>query len=219
MNRVTDHPVLPLPEQRNEVGFRFDGEPMRGFEGEMVSSALLANGIQRFSIHRRGNAPQGIFRANGQCSQCTVIIDGFPLKSCVTRLAEGMDIRTLEHLPALPDDDGPLGTWRQLERTCDVLVVGGGPSGLTATIELAKLGFSVVLVDDKDQLGGKLLLQTHKFFGSIEDCYAGTRGVDIAALLEAEVRSFENVEVLTNAADAASAPPGALPLNWLMYRA
>ena len=42
--------------------------------------------------------------------------------------------------------------------------------------------FQTLLVDDKDRLGGKLVLQTHKFFGSIEDCYAGTRGIDIGAM-------------------------------------
>jgi ferredoxin len=53
-------------------------------------------------------------------------------------------------------------------------------------------------VDDKHRLGGKLVLQTHKFFGSIDTCYAGTRGTDIATLLERDVRLFENVRVWLN---------------------
>jgi ferredoxin/thioredoxin reductase len=52
-----------------------------------------------------------------------------------------------------------------------------------------------LIVDDKHRLGGKLVLQTHKFFGSIDACYAGTRGIDIAEKLEQEVRDFENVQV------------------------
>jgi len=47
-------------------------------------------------------------------------------------------------------------------------------------------------------LGGKLVLQTHKFFGSIDACYAGTRGTDIASRLEQEVHQFENVQVWLN---------------------
>ncbi|MFH1130486.1 MAG: FAD-dependent oxidoreductase [Pseudomonadota bacterium] len=199
MKRIAAHPVLSVPNDKKPVSFLFNGQVMQGFEGEVVSSALFANGVQEFSIHSRDNAPQGIFCANGQCAQCTLIIDGFPLKSCITSLKEAMDIRTLKHLPDLPADDAPLSNHQKLERKCDVLVMGGGPSGLTATIELANLGFSVILVDDKEKLGGKLLLQTHKFFGSIEDCYAGTRGIDIAALLEKEVRALPNVEVFTNA--------------------
>lgn len=198
MKRIVRHPVLSVDPKRKEVGFVFDGQPMRGFANEMVSSALLANGVKKFSIHRKQDAPQGIFCANGQCSQCTVVVNGFPLKSCVTPLREGMEIRTLMHLPKLPKDDEPLKKQKKMARKCEALVIGGGPSGLTATIELAKLGFSVLLVDDKEALGGKLLLQTHKFFGSIEDCYAGTRGIDIGKKLEAEVRSYPNVDVLTN---------------------
>jgi sarcosine oxidase, subunit alpha len=194
--RVTRHPILEVPEERRLVRFSFDGRPMGGFEGEMVSSALFANGVREFSIHRRGDAPQGIFCANGQCSQCTVVIDGFPQKSCVTALREGMDVRTLRRLPTLPEDDRPLGAIERKLRSCDVLVVGGGPSGLLATLELAELGFRVLLVDDKDRLGGKLVLQTHKFFGSIADCHAGTRGVDIARILEQRVRARPEVEVL-----------------------
>ncbi len=197
MARILSHPILPVPEARQEVRFRFDGRELTGYRGEMVATALFANGYKTFSIHRRGDAPQGIFCANGQCSQCTVVVDGFPQKSCVTPLEEGMDIRTLFHLPELPADDQPLSGYEKRELYCDVLVIGAGPSGLTAAIDLAKAGFSVILVEDKDRLGGKLLLQTHKFFGSVEDCYAGTRGVDIGHLLEDQVRALPNVKVLT----------------------
>ncbi len=200
MRRIEEHPILDTTRTQKEVSFTFDGVPMRGLEGEMVSSALFANGITRFSIHRKDGAPQGIFCANGQCSQCTVIIDGHAQKSCVTPLREGMDIRTLNRLPALPPDDEPLRNHEKKVVNCDVLVVGGGPSGLTAAIELAKLGLRVVLADDKDRLGGKLVLQTHKFFGSEEDCYAGTRGYEIARILEKELRSYKNVTVFTETA-------------------
>ena len=55
----------------------------------------------------------------------------------------------------------------------------------------------MVIADDKESLGGKLLLQTHKFFGSERDCYAGTRGFDIARKLEAELRADPRVTILT----------------------
>lgn len=177
MTRIEKHPVLEVPQGQKVVEFTFDGRKMTGYEGEAVSSALFANGVRQFSVHRHGNAPQGIFCANGQCSQCTVIIDGLPQKSCITPLKAGMKIETLNGVPKLAEDDRPVGHTERRNESCDVLVVGGGPSGLNATIELAQLGFNVILVDDKARLGGKLLLQTHKFFGSEEDCFAGTRGV------------------------------------------
>ncbi len=64
----------------------------------------------------------------------------------------------------------------------DFLVVGGGPAGLCAAIEAAELGCKVTIVDESLTLGGQLVKQTHKFFGSAM-VYAGTRGVEIGRLL------------------------------------
>jgi NADPH-dependent 2,4-dienoyl-CoA reductase/sulfur reductase-like enzyme/Fe-S-cluster-containing hydrogenase component 2 len=171
---------------------------MTGYAGEALSSALFANGVKRFSEHRKGDAPQGIFCANGQCSQCSVLVDGVVRKACVTKLAPGMDVRTVRGLPALLADDGEASVGGLTVLKTEVLIIGGGPSGLAAAAELAERGFKVILADDKEALGGKLVLQTHKFFGSEEDCYAGTRGYDIAKTLEAKVRAFPNVRVLAN---------------------
>ncbi|MEI6876722.1 MAG: 2Fe-2S iron-sulfur cluster-binding protein, partial [Spirochaetota bacterium] len=180
MRRITSHPVTTPPTDRVEVGFTFDGNHLRGFRSEPVSSALAAAGVMTFSRHAKGGAPQGIFCANGQCSQCTLIVDGLARKSCVTSLVEGMDLRSLVGHPKLPLDDQPYAGGDREILSCDILVIGGGPSGIAAAVELGKLGFSVILADDKEKLGGKLVLQTHKFFGSEQDCYAGVRGVDIA---------------------------------------
>jgi flavin-dependent dehydrogenase len=38
-----------------------------------------------------------------------------------------------------------------------VLIIGGGPAGLSAAIELGKLGIQTLLIDDKHRLGGKLV--------------------------------------------------------------
>jgi len=171
---------------------------MAGLEGEMISSALFANGITRFSIHAKGDAPQGIFCANGQCSQCSLLVDGLARKSCVTPLAAGMELATIRGFPPLPPSGRAVEPGAPRRLAVDVLVVGGGPSGMGAAKELAALGLSVAIADDKEKLGGKLLLQTHKFFGSEGDCYAGTRGFDIATRLEAEIRSDSRIKVLSN---------------------
>lgn len=42
------------------------------------------------------------------------------------------------------------------------------------------------------------MLQTHKFFGSEEDCYAGTRGIEIASILAGQIASHPSVEVWTS---------------------
>jgi sarcosine oxidase, subunit alpha len=194
--------VLEAPVARREVGFSFDGMDMVGLEGEAVSAALFANGITRFSEHHRDGAPQGIFCANGQCSQCTVLAGGMPVKACVTPLEAGMALRTLKGFPSLSEAGSEGGAFAApsppRSASVDVLVVGGGPAGLGAALELAELGLSVAIADDKESLGGKLLLQTHKFFGSESDCYAGRRGYDIARELEARLRATPKVEILGN---------------------
>jgi sarcosine oxidase subunit alpha len=71
----------------------------------------------------------------------------------------------------------------------DIAIVGGGPAGLCAAIAASKLGAKVALIDDNDRLGGQLVKQTHKFFGSKRH-FCGTRGMDIATILEQELRAL-----------------------------
>ncbi|MBE0697147.1 MAG: FAD-dependent oxidoreductase, partial [Anaerolineaceae bacterium] len=161
-------------------------------------SALFANGIRMFGRHHKDGAPQGIFCANGQCSQCMVIADGLPLKSCTELVAPGMQVEPANGLPVLPDvKDLPVFAATP-EIEVPVLIIGGGPAGMSAAIELGKLGFRSLLVDDKHRLGGKLVLQTHRFFGSSDAVYAGTRGINIATRLENDVRRWDTVEVWTH---------------------
>ncbi len=192
--RIDKHPILEVPEAET-VGFYWNGRRMEGRRGEVISSALFANGVHLFGRHAKDDAPQGIFCANGQCAQCTVIANGVPVKACMTRLEENMIVESLEGLPELPPVEGGYRFEAVAEKAVDVLIVGGGPAGLSAAVELGRRGIKTLLVDDKDRLGGKLVLQTHKFFGSIDDCYAGTRGVDIASILEEQVREFDSVEI------------------------
>jgi len=78
----------------------------------------------------------------------------------------------------------------------EMVVIGGGPSGLSAAIEAAKRGVRVLLVDENLHAGGQLFKQIHKFFGS-KDHQAGIRGFDIAIELLKKAREY-NVEVWLN---------------------
>jgi NADPH-dependent 2,4-dienoyl-CoA reductase/sulfur reductase-like enzyme/Fe-S-cluster-containing hydrogenase component 2/bacterioferritin-associated ferredoxin len=196
--RITKHPILDIPA-RNEVTFTWNGEKLAGYENEMIASALIANDVHIFGRHAKDRSPQGIFCANGQCSQCLVMADGVPVKSCMTPLREGMRIESIEGLPKLPEDDEVPALREPPVRDVEVLILGGGPAGLSAAIELGRLGVDTLVVDDKSRLGGKLLLQTHKFFGSVEDSYAGTRGFEIAQILEQDVGKQDSVEIWLNA--------------------
>ncbi len=196
MERITKHPVIDIIEKK-KVMFYFDSKQYFGYEGEAVSSALIANGIDVFSYHKKDGFPQGIFCANGQCAQCSVIIDGRVVKACITPLKEGMKIETLYGAAKIKLEKKNFNYSKIEEIETDVLIVGGGPSGLSCASELGRFDLDVIVVDDKARVGGKLLLQTHKFFGSVDDCYAGTRGVDIADKLEGEIKKYPSIKVWT----------------------
>jgi sarcosine oxidase, subunit alpha len=76
-----------------------------------------------------------------------------------------------------------------------VLIIGGGPSGLTAAKMVCEAGCSTILVDRSHLLGGQLTKQTHKFFGS-KDQYAKIRGIDIATTLQKDLAGFENLTIM-----------------------
>lgn len=197
MEDITKHPILDIPE-RKKISFIFDGRNLTGFEGMVISSALFLNKIKIFGHHVKDNSPQGIFCANGQCAQCNVIVNGIPVKACMTPLREDMIIESCNGLPELPPEDNAVTVGNSDIIDNEVLVIGAGPAGLSATKILGENNVKVILIDDKAELGGKLVLQTHKFFGSQEDVYAGKRGIDIAKILGSSVEAIPNVQVWLN---------------------
>ncbi len=195
--RIEKHPILSIPEKR-KIHFYWNSQKLEANEGEVISSALFANGIHVFGHHAKDGSAQGMFCANGQCAQCAVIANGIPVKSCMIKVEKNMIVESVEGIPELPKavDNFRFSDIKEIET--DVLIVGGGPAGLSAALQLGERGINALVVDDKDRLGGKLVLQTHKFFGSIDDCYAGTRGIDIATILKDELQKHPSLKVWLN---------------------
>lgn len=195
--RIKKHPILPI-KASEDITCYWNKAPITARKGEVISSALFAHGVKIFGHHHKDGNAQGIFCANGQCAKCAVIANGIPVKACMTEVAENMIIESVEGLPKLPEvKEKP--KIRHIEHLkTDVLIIGGGPAGLSAAIQLGENSIKTLLVDDKSALGGKLVLQTHKFFGSVEDSYAGMRGIDIGQMLAKKVVENENIDVWTN---------------------
>ncbi len=80
----------------------------------------------------------------------------------------------------------------------DVIIIGGGPAGLCAAKILSEQNISVLIVDRNLALGGQLVKQTHKFFGS-EKQYAKNRGFEIANILIKDILDQANIEILMGA--------------------
>jgi sarcosine oxidase subunit alpha len=198
MYRIEKHPILEVKGEA-KTPFYFNGKLLYAKEGEVISSALFAYGINVFGHHPKDGSPQGIFCANGQCAQCLVIADGIPVKGCMVQVKEGMRITACDGIPELPESDDLPNEFKPIPPIdTDVLIIGGGPAGITAALELAPHGIDVLIVDDKHRLGGKLVLQTHSFFGTVADCFAGTRGIDIATKLSSEIEKYPNIRLMLN---------------------
>jgi sarcosine oxidase subunit alpha len=79
----------------------------------------------------------------------------------------------------------------------DLVVIGGGPAGLSACKIAAEAGMKVAVFERSFALGGQLVKQTHKFFGS-ESQYAKVRGIEIAKILIKDLEKT-NAEIYLNA--------------------
>ncbi|GAB4282275.1 MAG: hypothetical protein Kow0029_27730 [Candidatus Rifleibacteriota bacterium] len=87
-----------------------------------------------------------------------------------------------------------------MSRETEIFVIGGGPAGLSAAIVSAELGAETLLVDDSARLGGQLIKQTHRFFGS-SNRDAGIRGISIADKLCKDAANLkEKLTILENTA-------------------
>ncbi len=71
---------------------------------------------------------------------------------------------------------------------CDLLVIGGGATGLMAALTAARAGADVILADEDSRLGGRLLAN-----GETID---GAPGLDWVAAAEAELAALPNVRIL-----------------------
>jgi sarcosine oxidase subunit alpha len=94
----------------------------------------------------------------------------------------------------------------------EILVIGAGPAGLMAAIHAAETGAQVLLVERADRLGGQLIKQTHKFFGSKAE-YAGERGIDIAAKLIDWSKKLSNIMSWTKATVLGLYPDGVVTIS------
>ncbi|HIE47696.1 TPA: sarcosine oxidase subunit alpha [Candidatus Bipolaricaulota bacterium] len=192
--RIEHHPILAFARGRR-ITFTFDGRPIRAFEGETIAAALHAAGVRILSRTRSG-APRGLFCAIGKCSSCLMTVDGIPnVRTCITPVREGMRVESQRGPGKLNPGFEPRP--REVgERSVEAAVVGAGPAGLSAARTLIRHGVVPLVLDENPHLGGQLIKQTHKFFGSRAE-RAGTRGFSIAEELAKEAEA--EAEVLRGA--------------------
>ena len=104
----------------------------------------------------------------------------FPFWEKIIRKAAGLGIVNFNY---------PRITKRKLNAYCDVLVIGAGPSGLSAALAAASNGLEVILVDENQQLGGSL----------VYDCAGSDSAKKMLDELTIKVAETSNIHVYTEA--------------------
>ncbi len=90
--RISEHPVITF-NRGAEVTFYFEGKPLKGYLGDTIAAALVANGIKVFRYTEKRHRPRGFFCAVGKCSSCLMVVDGKPnTMVCMEPLREGVRV-------------------------------------------------------------------------------------------------------------------------------
>ncbi|MEF8848676.1 MAG: FAD-dependent oxidoreductase [Candidatus Thermoplasmatota archaeon] len=188
-------------EKKEKIFFYLQDEKKQGYKGDCIASALHALGVKKLSSSQRYNRPRGFFCGIGKCSSCLMRVNGVPnVRTCIAPLKKDIKVEFQDRKEAdLPDAEFEEKPVEKID--VDVLVVGAGPAGLSAGIEAAENNASVLLVDENQQIGGQLIKQTHKFFGSKQE-KAGTRGIKISKILGEKVEQLRDDEKIDLMLDA-----------------
>ncbi|MFP4507480.1 MAG: FAD-dependent oxidoreductase [Candidatus Acetothermia bacterium] len=195
--RITEHPILSC-SHGEKLTFTYEGKEVSGRKGETIAAALHEEGIRELRRSGEKNRPRGLFCSIGKCSSCLMKVDGVPnVRTCITQVRDGMEVEKQKGFPELPSEGNNLEADPIDVKRTDTLVIGGGPAGLNAALTARRAGAEVVIVDENPLLGGQLIKQTHKFFGSSRE-EAGKRGIDIGERLVNSVKSREGIETLTS---------------------
>lgn len=202
---------LPAPfgewiDRDRPLPFRFEGAVQAGYEGDVIATALWAEGVRTTGRSFKYHRPRGIYSLAGHDAN-VMLTDGRStnLRGDTTRLQSGMDLHAVNTVGGVRRDRlriierfsrfMPVGFYykafhkpgwlfpfheRQMRKIaglgtidpafrdvaspkdyawCDVLIVGSGPSGLSAARAAAAAGLQVLLVEQEPAIGGSLAWQ------------------------------------------------------------
>ena len=238
--RIASQGIL---NQDKEITFYFDSKPYKGFLGDTVASALLANDVHLvgrsfkyhrprgilgigseepnalISVHKGGRVEPNVRATVQEIYQGLIVtsqnswpnlkFDALAINDIAARfLSAGFYYKTfmwpprfwealyepiirraagLGRLDSKTDDDN----YDQNFLFCDLLIIGGGPSGLLSALLTARAGLDIILVDENANFGGQL-----RFENTIID---GDHCRDWVDRCLVELKSLDNVRMISRA--------------------
>ena len=81
---------------RTTLTFYFNDRPIPACGGENIAAALLAAGVTTFRHTPVSGQPRGPWCMMGACFDCLVRINGNNVQACMTEVADGLQVRSVE---------------------------------------------------------------------------------------------------------------------------
>jgi thioredoxin reductase/bacterioferritin-associated ferredoxin len=197
LNQMGNDQRIETGVQRGkEIEIFIDNHPIRAYEGETIGAVLTAIGIRQIRHAPQLKDPRGLYCCMGSCYGCLVTVNGRPNeRACVTPVQAGQHI-SLQVGFGRPDMTS-LDPARLVRREIPLVIIGGGPGGLSAAIAAATAGAKVLVIDENLQPGGQIYRQLPETFQTAEPGRLGADYIDGRSLLK-EVQNLSDAITIWN---------------------
>ena len=136
----------------------------------------------------------------GSCHGCLVTVNGQPnVRACVTLVEPGQKIE-LQDGPGRVDMNSPgPAPGRLVREEIPLVVIGGGPAGLSAAISAARAGIPVLVIDENLQAGGQIYRQLPETYHVNDPAFLGVDYAYGQTLLQQVERLSDRITVWNDA--------------------